>query len=519
VFEPLGDSLKKITRGAGIAMVGMVIGLLLQFITRPIIARYGLETNYGIFSLALAILSMFTMLACLGLNHGATRYIAYFRAREEATKVRGTISASLQLSSAASFVIGIILFFCAERISINIFHTPDLVLALRIFAIGIPFFTLINILTSIFRGFDEVKPQVYFYYILLNSLFLLLLLAVILSGLPFVAAFYAYLAALVLTFIATITYTTKKLPQRLTFVDGKTATSVRKELLNFSLPLLLSTMLVMIMMWTDTLMLGSLKTPEAVGLYNAAYPLAQFISMPMNALVLIYSPVVSGLYSLNLLAELRHVYATLTKWLTFITLPVFLILCLFPEAVLNLIFGPAYSAAAPALRILSFGFMVNNLAGPNTATLIAMGKTRFIMWASLTAATVNVLLNITLIPPLGIIGAAIASAVSLILVNIIVTAKVHSLCQAQPLSKNLLKPVITSVVLALLFRVTIGSFLTVTLWMLPLLFILYYAIYAIAIVFTRSFDKSDIALLLEIERRSGLNTTPIKKILSRFVRL
>jgi O-antigen/teichoic acid export membrane protein len=79
--EPLGDSLKKITRGAGIAMAGMFFGLLLQFI-----ARYGLQANYGIFSLALAILTFATMLACLGLHEGATRCIAYFRGREETLK-------------------------------------------------------------------------------------------------------------------------------------------------------------------------------------------------------------------------------------------------------------------------------------------------------------------------------------------------------------------------------------------------------------------------------------------------
>jgi hypothetical protein len=53
--------------------------------------------------------------------------------------------------------------------------------------------------------------------------------------------------------------------------------------------------------------------------------------------------------------------------------------------------------------------------------------------------------------------------------------------------------------------------------MLPLLFILYYVVYAAAVVLTRSFDREDIAMLLEIEKLSGINFAPIKKILSRFV--
>ena len=517
MYEPLSDSLKKITHGAGIAVVGIFLGLLLGFIARLIIARYALEANYGIFSLALVVLNFSMILASLGLHLGATRYIAYFRGREEAARVRGTISASLQLATAASIIIGIAIFFSAEAIALNIFHASDLALPLRIFAIGIPFFTLINILAAIFLGFDNVEPQTYFQSILLNILFLLSLLAVILLDLPIIAVFYTYLAALVLTFIALALYTVRKLPQLIMLTASEVDVSVRKELLIFSLPLLGTAMFTMILFSMDTLMLGYFKVPEVVGLYNAAYPLAQFISQPLAAMLLIYTPVATGLYSQNLMAELRRNYTILTKWVVSLTLPIFLVLCLFPEAVLNLLFGSAYIAAAPALRILSLGSIIHNLFGHSASTLLAWGKSRFIMWSVLAGAIINVALNIVLIPPLSIVGAAIASAVSLILVDIILTIKVYSLCRAQPLSKNLLKPVIASIILAFLFRFTIGSFVNVTLWMLPLLFILYYAIYGIAVVLTRSFDHEDVALLLEIEKRSGINAEPIKRILRRFV--
>ena len=515
--EPLSDSLKKVARGTGIAMVGMFVALLVGFIIRLIVARYGSEADYGIYSLALVVFSFATIFAALGLPEGATRYIAYFRGKEEVAKVRGTIAVSLQLATAAGIIIAVAIFFSAEVIAVNIFHAPDLAPALRIFAIAIPFFTLINIVVAIFRGFDRMEPQACFQYILFNVLFLSFVLAVALLDLPFRAIFYAYLGAIALTFIALAAYTTKKLPQPITLFDRQTNVSVRKELLLFSLPLLGTAMLFMIILWMDTLMLGYFKTPEVVGLYNAASPLAKFISEPMAVMLLIYTPVATGLYSQNLMAELRRNYTILTKWVVSLTLPIFLVLCLFPEAVLNLLFGAGYIAAAPALRILSLGFIVNNLFGPNANTLLALGESRFIMWSVLAAAIANVLLNIALIPSLGIVGAAIASAVSLTLSRIIVAVKLYSLCRAQPLSKNLLKPVVVSVALAFLFQFIVGGFLTVTLWMLPLLFILYYAIYGAAVVLTRSFDKEDIALLLEIEKRSGINAAPVKKILSRFV--
>lgn len=514
--EPLSDSLKKIGRGTGIAMVGMLVVLVFGFIIRLIVARYGSEADYGIYSLVLVVFSFATIFAGLGLYQGATRCIAYFRGTGEVAKVSGTIAVSLQLATAAGIIIAVAIFFSAEAIAVNIFHAPDLALALRIFAIAIPFSTLINVIVAIFRGFDRMEPQACFQYILFNVLFLFFVLAVALLALPFRAFFYAYLTAIVLTFIALAAYTTKKLRRPIISFDRRANISVRKELLLFSLPLLGTAMLSMTILWGDTLMLGYFKVPEVVGLYNAASPLARFIYLPMAVMLLIYTPVSTGLYSQNLMAELRRNYTILTKWVVSLTLPIFLVLCLFPEAVLNLFFGSSYIAAAPALRILLLGFIINNFFGPREGILIALGQSKFLLWSNSAVVALNVVLNIVLIPPLGMVGAAIASAVAFILASIIHTTKVYLLCGAQPFSRNLLKPVVVSVVLVFLFQLIVGG-LTVTWWMLPLLFILYYAIYGAAVVLTRSFDQEDIAVLLEMEKRSGINTAAIKRILSRFV--
>jgi hypothetical protein len=53
--------------------------------------------------------------------------------------------------------------------------------------------------------------------------------------------------------------------------------------------------------------------------------------------------------------------------------------------------------------------------------------------------------------------------------------------------------------------------------MLPLLFILYYGIYGLAILLTKSFDQEDIAMLLAIEGRVGMNLSFVKRIIRRFL--
>jgi len=139
------------------------------------------------------------------------------------------------------------------------------------------------------------------------------------------------------------------------------------------------------------------------------------------------------------------------------------------------------------------------------------------MWAIMAAAGVNVILNITLIPQWGIVGASIATATSLALHCIIRHVKVHRLLRVNPLTKNLLKPAIISTGLILLISFSVKTFLDITSWMLPLLLVLFYALHFVVTLFSRSFDQEDIMILTTIENRVGIDVTPIKKILRRFL--
>lgn len=512
--EITNASLKKIGKGTVIALVGTGTGLLFAFITRIIIARYG-TGQYGIFSLALVVLNISILIATLGLQSGAARYIAYFRGKGETTKVQGTISASIQFATLASILFGLVIFFTSDVIATKIFHDAELILPLKIFAFGIPFLTVISVFVSVFRGFERVQEKVYFQDISINALFLLLLLPIFFLHLPFSWVFYAYLVSLAFCALTLVLYTTRRLPVRLTIKPSVNA--MGKELLLFSLPLLGVAILGIIMSWTDTLMLGYFKTSDAVGLYNAANPLAQLTYFFSTAMLFIYVPVTTTLYAQNLLPEIRRNYTIVTKWIFSLTLPLILIFILFPETVLVLLFGANYVAAGQALQILLLGSLIVNLLGPNGATLVAIGKTRFLMWASIAAAGINVILNIALIPQWGIVGAAIATATSLALHCIIKHVKVHRLLRVNPLTKKLLKPAIISTGLIFLISFLVKSFLDVTSWMLPLLLVLFYALHFMVTLFSGSFDQEDITMLTTLDERIGINTTPLKKILKRFL--
>ena len=136
-------------------------------------------------------------------------------------------------------------------------------------------------------------PKIYFQDILRSAIFPLLLLLVIFLNLSFDWVFYALLASFIISCVALVVYSIKHLPFSVKFAPKMIADPVSKELILFSLPLLGMVMLDLIVAWTDTLMLGYFKVSADVGLYNAAITLARFLSFPLQALTLIYVPVIS----------------------------------------------------------------------------------------------------------------------------------------------------------------------------------------------------------------------------------
>ncbi|HDH41260.1 MAG TPA: flippase, partial [Candidatus Altiarchaeales archaeon] len=265
--EIVNQSLQKIAKGTGIVFIGSLTGLFLAFIGRLMIARYWTESDYGVFSLAFVVLNICVVIGTLGLQDGASRSIAYARGKNESEKIQGLISASVWLGLAGSLILCLILFFTSETIAIKIFHEPALISPIRIFAIAIPFSTLLNVLVSIFLGFGRVQAKVYFQDILRNALFPILLLAVILFNLSFTGVFYAYLISLVISCLLLMIYAIKYLHSPMKFTAKSAINPVAKELLFFSLPLLGVAMLQLIIAWTDTLMLGYFKISADVGLY------------------------------------------------------------------------------------------------------------------------------------------------------------------------------------------------------------------------------------------------------------
>ena len=503
-------ALQRIARGTGIIFVGTIISMLFGFFNRAIIARYFTTSEYGVFNLALTVLNVALVIATLGFQNSLPREVAFYREKEP-SRLKALISTALVIVVVNSVIWTAILILGAENIA-RVFDEERLVYALKIMALALPFSALIGTIISISRGFGRVRERVYFQDIVYPTAFLVFIVLGVLLNSSFTYVFFAYVLAQALTLL-TLVFDVLKV--RLFGFRISLDLKLGKELIDFSLPLLLTGVLGFVMMWADTLMLGYYKSSEVVGVYNAAAPIARLLPIFLNSAAFLYAPIASQLYAQRKLRELKRVYQILTKWIFLLTLPVFSMIFLFPEATINFFFGAKYLGASRALQILALGFMFHTFLGLNGLSLIVIGKPRLNLIGNSLAALLNIVLNALLIPVYGLEGAAIATAVSYFVANVFRSYWLYQKTRIHPFSWNYVKPLAISFVLLGLIQ---SLHLRVpSMWYAVPVLVVFLGVYFFLMLLSKSIDKEDVELLLAIEKIAGVDLRVIKKVLKRFV--
>lgn len=501
--EVISKSLTNVAQSAIIIFIGTIVNLLLGFLGRVIFVRFTTQSEYGIYSLAFTLMSVFVTVSTLGLYEGTTRYIAKYRAENKSEYVQDTVISSIVVALISSVLISVVAYLGSDYISMNIYHLPELSPVFKILLFAVPLSVLISIFISIFRGFGESKIKICLNEILRPVTYLLFLAAVVFLRLSFIDMVFVYVISILITFIAFLFYFIKKPPLKLK-CNRLRINHVTKELLVNSIPLLAVSILLTVMSWTDTLMLGYFSTPEVVGMYNAAYTIASMLSVVINSVGFLYVPIISQLYSKNQIEELGVINSTSTKWSFMFTLPLFFLFFLYPDFILSFFYDSRYIEASTVFQVLVLGFITNAYFGLNYHTLMSIGKSYLLMNCTLMSAILNLLLNLILIPPFGMVGAAIASALSFALIEIYMTIKLYHLLKIHPFTNIYIRFTMLSILLISLFYF-VKSLFFATFWTTALSYSFFLLIYVISIIYTKSLDKEDIKVLVEIGKKSGIS--------------
>lgn len=500
------DLLKQTAKGSAIVFAGIFAGSVMRYGAYILFARLLGPGDYGLISLGLALIGILGMLSLFGLTKGVPRSIAFHKNKNI---TRGIIKTSIKYSLSISISIAVLLLLFSTQIS-QYFNTSFMEV-LPFFAIALPLYVFVELSASVFGGIKKFNYKVYVREILLSSVLLVVFSILYLSGM----GIYSALFAIVLSYLipAIISYI---LIQKEINLFGKTE-YISKELLKLSVPLLLASFFFLIIRWSDVIILGIFRTSDYVGIYNTALPTSMALTVVITAVGFVFLPIASELFSKRKINDLNSLYSTTTRWLFIAAFPMFLIMLLFPSQIIRIIFGDAYVAAGMSLAILSIGSMVNIATGLVGILLIVMNEPKLVVISGSFAAVLNIILNLTLIPIYGMIGAAVSTTICMSAVNILMLYFVRKRLK-NPYNTQYLKHIFAALIPAfLVYLISRTFFEVIPLYIKIIGFVAYILLYALLTIILKGITKEDIIILKSIENKTGFKIKFLRNFVKKFI--
>ncbi len=405
-----GDLLAVLQR-AGMAMVIQVSASALSYGSQVCLARWMGAYEFGIYVFAWSLVQPTAIAAAIGLSLAAVRFVPQYLTQDNLSHLHGLIRRSLIIVFSLGTLIaagGWFFLDIADSLLAEYYVMP-----VRFGLLCIPFLTLIAMISGVSRGFGWVGltyvPQ------------LISVPGLLLVGAGVFALTVGQPTALVVMIMAVFACATTSLAHVSKFhrvvpekIKSSTPTYATRFWLRVALPLFLSDGIFMILWNVDTVMLGSMMGPEEVSIYHACVKSAGLTLIFFNAVTAFAAPKFAALIVDGDRESQQQFAKSIAMWMFWPTLAVVMSLLVIGPIILGT-FGPSFVAGQPALVVLAFGYLVQASTGPTSSYLAVSDNHDSIMWINASAAISNILLNILLIPMAGIIGAAIASVLSILL--------------------------------------------------------------------------------------------------------
>lgn len=407
-------NLLEVFKGGGFSLIFKIAGIGLGYVFYMLLSRfYGAEI-VGIYTICSTILMLGMVLGKVGLDSAIVRFISGAISINRPGDSKIFRLNGLLIVLMASTLVSFLIVVFARQLNALFFDENDYTLFIKIIA-----FTLIPASTLSYngeclRGLKKIKPYAFFQNGSVMFLMILFIAAIYFLQLKFELIFVALFASYALLMIFSFGSNYKFYGHIKTDTSIYNPETSYKRILAVSIPMLLTNSLYLVLNWTDILMIGYFKSEDWVGIYNISVKIAALNVIGLNSVNIIAAPKFAELFKKKDMLKLRKLVKQTTLIDMLISIPIVLIIFLFPEFLLKL-FGSEFSAGKTALIILTLGQFYHAFAG---ATLILLNMTGYEKTARniiIAGSLLNILLNYFLIPPYGITGAAIATASSTII--------------------------------------------------------------------------------------------------------
>jgi O-antigen/teichoic acid export membrane protein len=438
--SPGRGGLETLASGSVLTIGGVIATGLLNFLVVIVVTRGLGPVGTGVFFQAVALFSILASLVDLGATAGLVRSIPRYRALARTSDARLVVAVAAWpvaiIASATAAVLIVLAPGLASILGLNAEQGP---VAIRTLAAFLPLAAVSSVALAAIRGFGTMLPYVVLENVakpLLRPVLIIVALALGV-GVPGVLLAWAVPLGLVLPIAALVlTVLIRRLEQEPSSLEPPSA-GLASDFWRFSAPRGLAGIFQVATVWLGVLLLGTLRSTTEAGLYGAVGRLVGLGVFAIEGVRLAIAPQISGALAKDDREGALLLYRVGTWWLMALSWPMYLTLAIFAPVILQM-FGPDFVRGETALFILSLAMLIGVGTGNVTVVLLMGGKSVWTLANTAAALIVNVVLNLLLIPPFGMTGAAIAWAASVLVNNVVPLGQVWRFLGLDPFGRGFL---------------------------------------------------------------------------------
>ncbi|NIR49298.1 oligosaccharide flippase family protein [candidate division KSB1 bacterium] len=498
----MSSALKNIVKHSGIYSAGKILANSIGFLLIPVYTRYLTPADYGTLEILTITGQVLITVCTLGIGNGLLKVFLHDSNDDKERKQAATIAyVFVVLMSVLVFGPAILFSGLISKLTLN-----DSSLSL---------WFAILFLSGLFSAVSVIPFQVYraerqsVRYTLINLLKFVLVLGsniffVVVLELGVVGVLYGSLIGALSVFVVNF------LRIRGYFV-WKVTLKLLKKMLRFGLPLLPAMLAIWMVTSIDRYLLAQFSDLNELGLYSMGMRFAIILEIVFRI------PFDTNWPSIYLpLAKKANVDREFSKLFTYyLALGLFLALglSLFAKPAIELMTTPDFYGAYAIVPILVLAFLFRGISSNVGIGIWLSGKTKYQAFIMIGTALVNIVLNIVLISPLGMLGAALATLASfgfMALVHYVVSQKFFSIRYE---ARRILKLISSFCVLLLVFYLMAPVSLLTQLITAALLCLSFPALLFLFNFFT----VEEMEWLRKILKRTRLAVVPLSAFVRRYV--
>lgn len=370
--------------------------IVLPFITIPYVTRVLGSSGVGLYSFTDSILNYFVFFAMLGVSYYGSRAIAYVKDdfEERSKSFLGIFFLKLITTTISS-----IIFFVFLLSSV---HANKLIYFLQ-------FINLLSAAADIswfFIGIEEIKTVV-----TRNVIIKIISVALIFVMVKHQSDVWIYVLILTGSNFLGQLIMWKYVPKKVKWVKLS-----EKDISIHFVPILKLFILqiaAQLYMYLDKTMLGIFSTTSEVGIYDMSQKLVRLSLALITSMSTVMIPRISNLYIQKDMEKIKTSISKVFQLTNYISIAIMFGLCGIIKEFAPWFFGPQFLKVipityivAPMILIVPLGHVVG------VQLMIPMGKELLVSLCPITAAVINAVLNVFLIPRYFSIGAGIASLIA-----------------------------------------------------------------------------------------------------------